>query len=189
MRGFVGRAPASFDTVPAFMQTAADSSNMTSSREQGYRAFRTALGCFATGITIVTTSSADGRPVGLTVNSFSSVSLDPPLVCWSLRKASALIDCFAIGRNCAIHVLSAEQERLARRFASPEMNRFESVDWHADRDGVPILGGVLARFDCRTVAVHEAGDHCLLLARVDQHVTGPGKPLLFAGGHFRSLGN
>jgi flavin reductase (DIM6/NTAB) family NADH-FMN oxidoreductase RutF len=152
-----------------------------------HRALRNALGAFATGITIVTAAGTSGKPVGLTVNSFSSVSLAPPLVAWSLRQASPLLNAFATGKRCAIHVLRADQELLARRFASPDVDRFVSAAWHADAEGVPILDGVLARFDCRTEAAHDAGDHKLLLARIERYVSQPGTPLLFAGGCFRAL--
>lgn len=152
-----------------------------------HRALRSALGAFPTGITIVTSTGHRGAPIGLTVNSFSSVSLDPPLVSWSLRKMSPLLEFFAVGRRCAIHVLRAEQEDLARRFATSGIERFATAAWRPDRDGVPILAGVLARFDCRTEAIHEAGDHSLLLARIERYDAEEGMPLLFASGRFRAL--
>lgn len=153
----------------------------------GHRALRTALGTFPTGVTIITAVGDGGTPIGLTVNSFSSVSLDPPLLSWSLRKTSPLLDYFAVGRRCAIHVLRAEQERLARSFATPGIDRFASVAWRADHDGLPILASALARFECRTEFVHEVGDHWLLIARLERHMTEHGLPLLFADGRFRAL--
>lgn len=153
----------------------------------GHRALRTALGTFPTGVTIITAAGRDGAPVGLTVNSFGSVSLDPPLLSWSLRRTSPLLEYFAVGRRCAIHVLRAEQEGLARRFATPGVDRFASVAWRAGHEGVPILAGALARFECRTEIIHEVGDHWLLLARLERHATEDGLPLLFADGRFRAL--
>ncbi len=155
--------------------------------DSGHRALRSALGTFATGITIVTTTDFDGKPVGLTVNSFSSVSLDPPLVAWSLRNASPLLEFFRVGSRCAIHVLRADQEALARCFASPGVDRFLSAAWQRDTDGTPLLADALARFDTRIDAAHGAGDHRLLLARVERYTTSPGSPLLFVGGRFRAL--
>jgi flavin reductase (DIM6/NTAB) family NADH-FMN oxidoreductase RutF len=151
------------------------------------RELRTALGAFATGVTIVTGLSSRGTPVGLTVNSFASVSLDPPLVLWSIRCASALAPFFERDAALAIHVLRADQEALARRFADPRVDRFEGVRWRIGLHGVPTLDDVLARFDCRTVASHEAGDHRLHMARVERHWRGEGAPLVFAAGEFRTL--
>ena len=152
-----------------------------------HRALRTALGTFPTGVTIITAAGNRGTPVGLTVNSFSSVSLDPPMLSWSLRRTSPLLDYFAVGRRCAIHVLRVEQERLARNFATPGIDRFAAVAWRADHDGLPILAGALARFECRTEIIHEAGDHWLLLVRIERHTAEEGVPLLFANGRFRAL--
>lgn len=151
------------------------------------RALRDAFGAFATGITIVTAAGPQGEPVGLTVNSFSSVSLEPPLVAWSLHKSSALRGCFEPGRRCAIHVLRSDQEVLARRFALARVSRFSSIAWHNGRDGVPVIDNVLARFDCLTEIAHDAGDHRLLMARVEHYVNVPGEPLVFAHGRFRAL--
>jgi flavin reductase (DIM6/NTAB) family NADH-FMN oxidoreductase RutF len=152
-----------------------------------HRALRAAFSAFATGITIITGAGPQGEPVGLTVNSFSSVSLEPPLVAWSLRSASPLLGCFVPGRRSAIHVLRAEQEALARRFACTGTDRFATVAWRAGVDGVPVIDDVLARFECVTESMLVAGDHRLLLARVERHVSAPGAPLLFAGGEFHVL--
>lgn len=157
------------------------------SQQSAQRALRDAFSTFATGITVVTTLGDDGKPVGLTVNSFSSVSLEPPLVCWSLRSASPLVGCFGIGRSLSIHVLRQEQQHLARQFSRSAVDRFEGVAWQVGPAGAPVLGDVLARFDCRTDSIVEAGDHRMLLARVLGHTSQPGSPLLFAGGRFRGL--
>jgi flavin reductase (DIM6/NTAB) family NADH-FMN oxidoreductase RutF len=170
------------------MSTATTDRPTESHRRSSQRALRDAFGTFATGITIVTALDARREPVGLTVNSFSSVSLDPPLVAWSLRKASPLVDCFKPGRSLSIHVLGKAQEHLARQFARSATDRFATVTWQTGFDGVPRLSDVLARFDCRTDSVVDAGDHLLLLAHVRDHACGPGLPLLFSGGRFCTLG-
>lgn len=157
------------------------------SQQGAQRALRDAFSTFATGITVVTAMTADSKPVGLTVNSFSSVSLEPPLVCWSLRGASPLVGCFTIGSSLSIHVLRQEQQHLARQFSRSAVNRFEGVGWEVGPTGAPVLGDVLARFDCRIDSIVEAGDHRMLLARVLGHFSQPGSPLLFAGGRFRGL--
>lgn len=157
------------------------------SQPSAQRALRDAFSTFATGITVVTALGADGKPVGLTVNSFSSVSLEPPLVCWSLRSASPLVGCFTIGSSLSIHVLRQEQQHLARQFSRSVANRFEGIPWQVGPAGAPVLGDVLARFDCQIDSIVEAGDHRMLLARVLAHSSQPGSPLLFAGGRFRSL--
>lgn len=151
------------------------------------RELRRALGTFATGVTIVTARAVTGAPVGLTVNSFASVSLDPPLVLWSLRHASALLPYFATAAAFAVHVLRADQAALARRFAAPIPDRFDGVRWHPDERGLAVLPESLARFECTVVAGHDAGDHRILLGSVDRHDVGQGEPLVFAGGTFRTL--
>lgn len=158
-----------------------------SAQQNAQRALRDAFGAFTTGITIVTALDDDGHPVGLTVNSFSSVSLEPPLVCWSLRSASPLVGCFTLGRSLSIHVLRQDQEYLARHFARSGTDRFAGLPWQGGTDGVPVLDNVLARFDCRISSMVEAGDHRLLLARVVAYSSCRGAPLLFAGGRFRGL--
>ncbi|MEZ5458267.1 MAG: flavin reductase family protein [Steroidobacteraceae bacterium] len=160
---------------------------MQSQQNSAQRALRDAFGAFATGITIVTANGDRGQPVGLTVNSFSSVSLDPPLACWSLRNASPLLQCFREGRSVAIHVLRDDQEHLARQFAGSAVDRFAGADWQRGPDDVPFLANVLARFECRIQSIVQAGDHRLLLARVLDYFSDSGSPLLFAGGRFRRL--
>jgi flavin reductase (DIM6/NTAB) family NADH-FMN oxidoreductase RutF len=169
------------------LATAATEAPTESHRAEAQRALRDAFGAFATGITVITALGAQGEPIGLTVNSFSSVSLDPPLVAWSLRKASPLVTCFTPGRSLSIHVLGQAQEHLARSFARSATDRFAGIPWQPGFDAVPRLEQVLARFDCRTVSVVDAGDHVLLLARVEDHASEPGPPLLFAAGRFRTL--
>jgi len=151
---------------------------------------RAALGQFATGVAVVTARAPDGRSVGLTVNSFASVSLEPPLVLWSLSKRSSSLEALSVARGVAIHVLSADQEALARRFASPSADRFAGVRRSIGPGGTPLLEGCVARFICTPYAQHEAGDHVVFILRVDRWERSAGAALLFhAGGFFGTGGD
>ena len=130
--------------------------------------FRQALGQFATGVTVVTGRDDAGRPVGLTVSSFNSVSLQPPLVLWSLKGSSPALPAFTAGRPYAIHVLSAGQLALAERFAGPREQRWLGLSHGWSAAGVPLLEGCLARFECRAHSAHAEGDHVILVARVER---------------------
>ncbi|MFV0246289.1 MAG: flavin reductase family protein [Qingshengfaniella sp.] len=143
------------------------------------RGLRDALGRYATGVTVVT---APG-PVGITANSFASVSLDPPLVLWAVDKTSDRQAAFRTERHSAIHVLRADQAALARSFAR-DGHAFEGLDWHLDRKGVPIIEPCLARFECALVADHDAGDHHILISAVEQVTVHDGQPLIFHAGRF-----
>ena len=159
---------------------------MDMSSAQAQRDLRKALGAFPTGVTVITTQDAQNQGlVGLTINSFSSVSLDPPLVLWSISNRSANISHFSTGSEHAIHVLSSQQEALALQFATPKADKFAGVT-HQLRDdfGAPRIEGCAARFDCVTETVIPAGDHQIILARVLRYETGPETPLLFARGAF-----
>ncbi len=149
---------------------------------------RHVLGRFATGVTIVTTVGTDGAAVGLTVNSFASLSLEPPLVLWSLRGASPLVAAFRDAPHFAVNVLAESQVELSRSFASRHGHRFAHGEWYSDPSGVPLLAGACATFVCQCTAQHDAGDHLLFIGRVvratDHHVP----PLLFQGGRYRRLG-
>lgn len=129
--------------------------------------FRRALSLFPTGVAILTTVSEQGVPVGLTCNSFSSVSLEPPLVSWGLRKESRAAAAFRNGKGFAINILSGEQQGLSGRFASSSIaDKFEGVAWEAGINGMPVLSHCAATFECTTFAVHDAGDHWLFLGQV-----------------------
>lgn len=149
------------------------------------RALRDAFGRFATGVTIVTAEAADG-PVAITANSFSSVSLEPPLVLWSIARTSRRFGYFADAEHYAIHVLSRQQADLCRSVAR---------DVHALRDfplersdrAVPLIEGSLARFECCKVAGYTAGDHVIVLGRVLRTDIGGGEPLTFFGGRFGQI--
>ncbi len=143
---------------------------------------RAALGRYATGVTVVTTTG-DRGPVGITANSFTSVSLDPPLVLWCPARNSARFSAFAAARHFAIHVLAADQLDLCRRFARAGGD-FAGLDIGATPEGLPLLPGCLARFDCSAEAAHEGGDHAILVGRVLRVAMRDGEPLLFWGGRY-----
>ncbi|MDA7419014.1 flavin reductase [Xenophilus arseniciresistens] len=131
------------------------------------RAFRNALGSFPTGVAIITTVGEDGRPIGLTCNSFSSVSLEPPLVSWGLRTASKSLETFRQSGAFAINILAEDQKELSARFASGAIvDKFEGVAWTPGHRGLPVIAGSVATFECDKFAEHLAGDHVLFLGQV-----------------------
>ena len=131
--------------------------------------YRRALGSFPTGVAIITTRDAEGEPVGLTCNSFSSVSLEPPLVLWSLRKASKSIDIFRAASSFAINVLAEDQDHLSQRFATSSItNKFETVQWSTGHVDLPLIDHCVARFQCKMHAQHDAGDHIIFIGEVAQ---------------------
>ncbi|MER8865462.1 flavin reductase family protein [Mesorhizobium sp. M0751] len=148
------------------------------------RLLRNAFGRFATGVTVVTTGTADG-PVAITANSFSSVSLDPPLVLWSIGRHSRRFEAFANSAHYAIHVLAEDQIDLCWRFSKSGTD-FADLDLSWSEHGVPLLPRALARFECSVVDRFPAGDHMILLGCVLELETQEGLPLLFAGGKSRA---
>jgi flavin reductase (DIM6/NTAB) family NADH-FMN oxidoreductase RutF len=149
---------------------------------QNTRAFRDALGCYGTGVTVVT-AICDGRPVGMTANSFASVSLDPPLVLWSPAKASMRHGAFVSADYFAIHVMRDNQLAIAQRFAKSPAP-FDDTDWDQGLYGVPYLSGCLARFSCQRFAVYDGGDHSVIMGRVTSVTHNQGKGLMFKRGQF-----
>jgi flavin reductase (DIM6/NTAB) family NADH-FMN oxidoreductase RutF len=147
--------------------------------------FRAALGLFATGVTIVTARAANGAPVGLTANSFNSVSLTPPLVLWSLRSAAGSMPAFARGSHYAIHILAAEQLELAKRFATRDIDRFAGLATEEGAGGVPLIAGCAAVFECANRSQYEEGDHVIFVGEVERcsHREGS-QPLIFHGGRY-----
>ncbi|MFD0916641.1 flavin reductase family protein [Pseudahrensia aquimaris] len=146
------------------------------------RAYRNALGAFATGVTIITANGSNG-PIGMTVNSFASVSLDPALVLWSLAKSSGRYPSFAEAKHFAIHVLERDQQDLALAFAK-DGAAFHCCEWELDANGVPLIENTVARFDCTTSAAHDAGDHLIIVGQVHSFVKNHGEALVFADGAF-----
>lgn len=149
------------------------------------RAFRDALGRFATGITVITCDSSAG-PLGITANSFSSVSLDPALVLWSPAKASKRYDAFVSAKHFAIHIMSDKQSDICSGFAGNGF-AFEGYDWHNGPNDVPLISHCLSRFECTQEAVHDAGDHSIIVGRVTRVSTQAGDPLMFYSGNYGSF--
>jgi flavin reductase (DIM6/NTAB) family NADH-FMN oxidoreductase RutF len=147
--------------------------------------FRAALGSFATGVTVVTALDASGRPVGLTANSFNSVSLSPPLVLWSLSKRAGTMPAFTAGSHYAINILSAEQRSLAERFASKDIDRFAGVAFRRGAGGAPVLEGSAAVFECFNRSQYEEGDHVIFVGEVERCERREGAlPLIYHGGRY-----
>ncbi len=157
---------------------------MTAAKQLPAREFRAALGAFATGVTIVTTHSADGHDVGLTANSFNSVSLDPPMVLWSLSKKSKSLQAFVESPHFAVHVLSSAQEALSLVFATQGADKFARLALERGAGDVPLLPECSARFQCRTAFKYEGGDHMIFVGEVESfdHFNRP--PLVFHGGRY-----
>ena len=151
------------------------------------RSLRDAFGSFATGVTIVTTRNAAGADIGRTANSFSSVSLDPPMVLWSLAKTSSGQADFHRARHFAVHVLGEDQEDLSGLFASKAADRFGALSVTRGADGIPLLEGCAARFECRTVHRYDGGDHVIFVGEVMDFVREPRAPLLFHAGRYGRL--
>ncbi len=151
------------------------------------RLFRDGLGRFASGVTVVTAAGPDGG-VGMTANSFSGVSLEPPLVLWCPAKGSNRYDIFSKVSHFAIHVLSTEQKDLALAFARSG-EAFDGLSVETNAHGVPIFSECLARFECATQAMHDAGDHSIMVGRVLTAAFRDGQPLIFSQGAFGQFDN
>lgn len=151
--------------------------------------FRQLLGCFPTGVAVITTTATNGQPVGLTCNSFSSVSLEPPLVLFSLRKASSLASTFSESDGFAINILSQRQDALSGRFASSKIvDKFEGVAWRPGPSNMPIIDDCLASFECSVHAQHDAGDHLIFIGEVKHmHEGSADHALVFYKGAYRML--
>lgn len=148
------------------------------------RDFRNALSTFATGVTIITAAAADGKPVGLTCNSFASVSLNPPLVLWSLVAFSPSMGVFQNASHFAVNILGASQRDLAMQFAKPAEDKFAGVTWTRGLGEAPLLADTVASFQCRTAARYYGGDHVIFLGAVEAYAYNQAEPLLFARGGF-----
>lgn len=160
---------------------------MTKHRQ--YRSLRDAFGQFATGVTVVTARNGAGLPIGLTANSFASVSLDPPLVSWCIDKNSARFKELLIAEFYTISVLTENQHALSDLFAmrSWDDKVFDEIEWYEGVQGVPQLQGVAARFHCRTMHRYAGGDHKIIVGTVEDYEFDSHKPLLFFQGDYREL--
>lgn len=152
------------------------------------RDMRNALGRFATGVCVITTTTDDQRALGMTANSFSSVSLDPPLVLWSLQNNSDVYDAFSTPRYFAINVLAKEQEVLSNQYAQKGDHIVEHDHARVGKYGSPVIRDALVTFECELEATHQGGDHLIVVGRVMNMVSRPtGEPLLFFAGGYREL--
>lgn len=150
------------------------------------RHFRDALSQFATGVTIITTRLQDDSFLGLTASSFNSVSLNPPLVLWSLSQRANSLPVFTGNSHYVINILAADQAALAHQFARPSENRFEGVEYTLSPTGLPILAGVAAWFECHNRSRYPEGDHVIFVGEVECCDVSPQEPLVFHGGRFLS---
>jgi flavin reductase (DIM6/NTAB) family NADH-FMN oxidoreductase RutF len=162
---------------------------MEESREEiDSRELRNALGRFATGVCIISTMTEEGEPLGMTANSFSSVSLDPPLVLWSLQNNSEVFDVFSRPRYFAINVLAREHHEHSGRYARKGDHVLHPDHFILGKCGTPIVPEALVSFECELHATHDGGDHLIIVGRViNMHTREDGEPLLFYSGNYRSL--
>lgn len=159
-------------------------------QEGGYecRALRDVLGSFATGIAVVTACAADGSFVGLTINSFNSVSLDPPLVLWSLDLGSPSLDAFRSASHYAVNILAADQIDLSQRFATRLEDKFGDLPVCVGAGGAPLLHGCCAWFECANEMQYPGGDHLIFVGRIERYAGDPERPpLVYHGGRYRKL--
>ena len=159
--------------------------NTATTAEPNHMPLRTALGRFATGVTLVTCQGASG-PIGITANSFASVSLDPPLVLWLPAKATRRYAVFLQATSFSIHVLDQTQLSVSQAFAR-NGSGFDGLEWDYDDRQVPILKRSLARFDCHLHAQYDGGDHTIILGHVDHFEISKGQPLIFSQGSYASV--
>lgn len=148
------------------------------------RDFRNALGSYATGVTIITAAGMDGKPYGLTCNSFASVSLNPPLVLWSLVLYSSSLSVFQNASHFAVNVLGVSQQALSNKFAKSSDDKFVGVDWTPGVGNAPLLRDSVANFQCRAVNRYYGGDHVIFLGAVEAYAYNRDEPLLFARGGY-----
>jgi len=148
------------------------------------REFRNALGQFATGVTVVTTMADDAKPVGVTASSFNSVSLDPPLVLWSLAKSSNSMPVFQNSGGFNVHILASHQDALSNKFARPSETKFDDVEWDSCEAGNPVLPEYAALFRCETQYQYEGGDHVIFVGKVVEYETHNYPVLVFHGGKY-----
>jgi flavin reductase (DIM6/NTAB) family NADH-FMN oxidoreductase RutF len=149
--------------------------------------YRRTCALFATGITVITTVDSNGHPHGMTVNSFSSVSLDPPLILVCIDLKNAILGHFLTSAWFAVNILSDDQEDVSRRFSSAAERRFQGMDWKPGDSGVPLISGSLALMECELTKTFEAGDHAVLIGEVRRASYREGNPLVYFGSAYRNL--
>jgi flavin reductase (DIM6/NTAB) family NADH-FMN oxidoreductase RutF len=156
-------------------------------KEEKQQLFKEALGNYPTGVTIVTTFAEKGVPVGLTVNSFASVSLDPLLVLWSIDHRASSLEAFTKGDKFAVHILAADQVELCKTFAAPNVDRFAACEWSTSEYGLPVIEGAFAVLQCKMFKTVEAGDHTVLIGQVSDIKVENRNPMLYHRRHFGSI--
>ncbi len=149
--------------------------------------FRDALGSYPTGVTVITARGEDGQPVGMTVNSFASVSLDPPLVLWSIDNNSAFFDVFMHAKHFAVHILRSDQQKLSHDFSNEDSDHFSAVGHDTGIEELPLLKSYSALFQCEVSNRHSEGDHVILLGRVLELQNRHAEPLVFFAGKYRNI--
>jgi len=149
--------------------------------------FRSVLGRFPSGVTVVTTKAPDGSDSGMTVSAFSSVSLEPPLVLICIEKTASAYEALTGSTGFVVNILSAGQEQIARRFAIVDIDRFEGVGYARSQNGFAVLDDALGLIECSTVAQHDAGDHTVIVGEVEAARAGTGTPLLYYRGGYAQL--
>jgi flavin reductase (DIM6/NTAB) family NADH-FMN oxidoreductase RutF len=164
--------------------TRLDLSSDASGDAASQRKLRDAFGRFATGVTVITALLPDGRRTGLTVNSFTSLSLDPAMILWNLRSGSPSEPAFAKGRAFAVNVLTTAQQEVSQRFCRPADDKFSGIAVEEGVDGVPVLSGSLAAFECRVEDAVVCGDHRIVIGRVLAARYGDGEPLIYSQGRY-----
>ena len=147
---------------------------------------RRSLGRFATGVTVVT-CLGDKGPCGITANSFSSVSLEPPLVLWNIAKVSNSLRAYLAAERFAINVLGADQRDISHHFAQSDHTVFNGIEYSVSEHGVPVLPGTIACFECRTFETHDCGDHFIIVGEIERFESNDGEPLLFFGSDYQRL--
>jgi flavin reductase (DIM6/NTAB) family NADH-FMN oxidoreductase RutF len=148
------------------------------------RDLRRALAGFPTGVTVITARTAAGQSAGMTVNSFCSVSLAPPLLLWCLSKTAPSRGVFTDASHFAIHVLAADQQHLSQRFSRPAVDKFAEIDFSEGLGRAPVIAGAVATFECRLDRQHDGGDHLILIGEVERYAYSNRHPLLFHGGDY-----
>jgi flavin reductase (DIM6/NTAB) family NADH-FMN oxidoreductase RutF len=148
------------------------------------RDLRRAFGCFATGVTVVTAALPSGQRIGLTANSFASVSIEPPLISWNYRRSAQSLGVLLATKHFAVNVLAADQQALSRQFADPTVDRFSGVSTRPGYGGVPLIAGCIATFECERWATVDAGDHIIFIGRVLRYSHTERTPLIFLGGSY-----
>jgi len=149
--------------------------------------FRRCLGKFTTGVTVVSCRDQDGKPCGITANSFSSVSLEPPLILWNIAKVSKSLQAYLAAENFAINVLSKDQQPLAAHFSRSENGLFDKIDYQDTQLKVPLLSDALAHFECRTHDIHDCGDHHIIIGEVTNFEMSTCEPLVFYSGEYKCI--